>query len=362
MAAQLQYKCPCCGGAIEFQAEGQNLKCPYCDTEFEVATLDAYNNELTKESHEEPMWDTDEGKQYEETEKAKMGLWVCQSCGGEIVADATTGATQCPWCGSPVVFSGHFDGKRKPDLVIPFKLNKKAAMEGLAKHLTGKKLLPKVFKDQNHIEEVKGVYVPVWLFDTQAEGEIRFKCSRSRTWRDSRYIYTETSYYAVTRGGQMTFADIPVDGSSKMADDLMESIEPFDTADGVDFKTAYLSGYLADTYDVDAEAAMPRANARVKESLEAAIGDAVRQDYETAIPENSSIHYSGSRVRYALYPVWILQTSWNGQNYLFAMNGQNGKFVGNLPMDKGAWWKWFGIYGAISSVVVYLLAWLFLGL
>ncbi len=358
MAAQLQYKCPCCGGSIEFSTEGQNLKCPYCDTEFDIETLDAYNNELTKEADTEPTWEADEGQSWQETEKAKMGVWTCHSCGGEIVTDATTGATQCPWCSSPVVFSGHFDGKRKPDLVIPFKLNKRAAKEGLEKHLTGKKLLPKVFKDQNHIDEIQGVYVPVWLFDTEAEGDIRFKCSRSRTWQDSRYIYTETKYYAVSRSGKMSFGAIPVDGSSKMADDLMESVEPYDLQDAEDFKTAYLSGYLADTYDVAAEAAMPRANVRVRESLERAIGNLVRQHYDTAIPESTSVRYSSSRVRYALFPVWVLNTTWQGKNYLFAMNGQNGKFVGNLPMDKKAWWKWFAIYGASFSVAVYLLAWL----
>ncbi len=362
MAAQLQYKCPCCGGAIEFHAEKQVLQCPYCDTEFDIDTLDAYQNELTHESHEDPVWQTDGGQTWEETEKAKMGVWACHSCGGEIVTDETTGAAMCPWCGSPVVFSHQFDGDRKPDLIIPFKLNKKAAIEGLTKHLSGKKLLPGVFKDQNRMESIQGVYVPVWLFDTEAEGEVRYRCSRSRTWRDSRYIYTETKYYAVTRSGRMTFGDIPVDGSTKMADDLMESVEPYDLSDREDFKTAYLTGYIADTYDVSAEASVPRANARVKESLERAIGETVLREYDTALPENTSIQYRGSQVRYALYPVWVMQTKWQGQNYLFAMNGQNGKFVGNLPMDKKAWWKWFLVYAGIASVAVYLLAWLFLTL
>lgn len=40
--------------------------------------------------------------------------------------------------------------------------------------------------------------------------------------------------------------------------------------------------------------------------------------------------------KYALYPVWLLNTSWEGKQYYFAMNGQNGKFVGDLPVDKKA--------------------------
>ena len=44
----------------------------------------------------------------------------------------------------------------------------------LKKHYEGKPLLPKVFKDQNHLEEIKAVYVPFWLFDLDAAG--RFRC------------------------------------------------------------------------------------------------------------------------------------------------------------------------------------------
>ena len=31
-----EYKCPCCGGAIHFDSAIQKMKCPYCDTEFEM--------------------------------------------------------------------------------------------------------------------------------------------------------------------------------------------------------------------------------------------------------------------------------------------------------------------------------------
>ena len=34
-----EYKCPACGGAIEFDSKSQKMKCPYCDTEFELETL-----------------------------------------------------------------------------------------------------------------------------------------------------------------------------------------------------------------------------------------------------------------------------------------------------------------------------------
>ena len=230
----------------------------------------------------------------------------------------------------------------------------------MKKHYSGKKLLPKVFKDENHIDEIRGVYVPFWLFDADADAHIRYKATRVRAWSDSDYNYTETSFFSVVRGGSIGFQRVPVDGSSKMPDDLMESIEPFYFDDAVDFHTAYLAGYLADKYDVDAEASVERANERIKNSTADAFAQTV-QGYATVTPEASGIHLQNGRAKYALYPVWLLNTTWKGKKYTFAMNGQTGKFVGDLPLDKGAYKKWlFGLAGIVGAAVFALsyLIWL----
>ncbi len=352
-----EYKCPCCGGAIEFDSSSQKMKCPYCDTEFDVETLKDYDAELSKEKPDDMHWETSAGKEWAEGETEGLRTYICKSCGGEIVGDENTAATACPFCGNPVVMTGNLSGDLKPDYIIPFKLDKKAAKEGLMKHLSGKRLLPKIFKSQNHIDEVKGVYVPFWLFDTDVDADIRYRATTVRTWSDSDYDYTETSFYSVFRGGNIGFERVPVDGSSKMADDLMESVEPFDFKDAVDFQTAYLSGYLADKYDVTADQSVDRANDRVKHSTEAAFASTVT-GYTTVNPENSSVRFSNGTAKYALYPVWILNTTWNGEKYTFAMNGQTGKFVGNLPVDKKAAARWtFGLTAAIGAAV-YGLSWL----
>ena len=129
----------------------------------------------------------------------------------------------------------------------------------------------------------------MWLFDTDANAHVRYKASRVRTWIDSNYRYTETSYFSVTRGGSLGFENVPVDGSTKMDDTLMESIEPFDLSAAVDFRTAYLAGYLADKYDVSAAESIRRANECIKHSTEAVFADTV-QGYATVIPTSTSIH------------------------------------------------------------------------
>ena len=353
MSTLQEYKCPCCGGAVEFDSSIQKMKCPYCETEFDIGALDTYEEEKNNLPEDDMTWETQAGGEWQEGETDGMRVYVCQSCGGEIIGDETLGATTCPYCGNHVVMKGQFSGQLKPDYVIPFKVDKKAAKEQLKKHMEGKPLLPKMFKSENHLDEIKGIYVPFWLFDAKAEGEVHYKATKTRAWSDKKYDYLETQFYAVTRGGNVCFERVPVDGASKIPDDLMESIEPFDFNEAVPFT----SEYLADKYDVDAEASIERANERIKKSTEEVFASSVDRAYSTLIPENSSIRLSNGKAKYALYPVWLLNSTWKGKKYTFAMNGQTGKFVGDLPIDKGAYWRWRAIWSIGFAVLSYVVLW-----
>lgn len=354
MTSTIEYKCPSCGGAIGFESKIQKMKCPYCDTEYEMEALKELDENLKTEQSDNINWKIEKDNEWQGEEEG-MQVYICKSCGGEIIGDENMAATSCPFCNNPVVITGKFSGLLRPDYVIPFKLDKKAAIEGLNRHVKGKRLLPKVFKDQNHIKEIKGIYVPYWLFNADADASIRYKASKVISWSDSNYRYTKSSYYMIFRKGSLGFERIPVDGSTKMPDNLMESIEPFNFREAVDFQTAYMAGYLADKYDVEAEESINRANERAKKSVEQSFLSTVN-GYNTVIPEHSSIHIENGTVKYALYPVWILNTVWNGNTYTFAMNGQTGKFVGDLPLDKGAYWKHVGILSGIFSIISYVIA------
>ncbi len=346
----LEYKCPCCGGKIEFDSKTQNMKCPYCDTGFDVETLRGYDEVLKKDRSDEMNWDKKVNGEFTDEETEGISVFVCKSCGGEIVCEETTASMFCPYCNNPVIMAGRLSGSLKPDYIIPFKLDKKSAVDGFKKHIKGKRLLPKIFLNQSHIDEIKGVYVPFWLFGTSAEARIRYRATKVRTWSDRNYIYTETRHFSVYREGLVSFENVPVDASSKMQNELMESIEPFDFSEAVDFQTAYLSGFLADKYDVSSEVSQPIANSRIKTSTEEVISSTVT-GYSTVMPESESISFEGGNIKYVLYPVWLLNTTWKNKRYYFAMNGQTGKFVGDLPLDKKAYAKWLCIWTAIFSSV-----------
>ena len=156
MATIKEYKCPCCGGAVKFDSKIQKIKCPYCDTEFDTEAFTAHEEEVQNAKPDEMEWETTAGGAWEQGEESTLRSYVCNSCGGEIVCDENTAATSCPYCGNPVVMMGQVSGALKPDYVIPFKIDKKAAKEALKQHYKGKKLLKKKKKKENHIDEIKG--------------------------------------------------------------------------------------------------------------------------------------------------------------------------------------------------------------
>lgn len=373
MSDIMEYKCPTCGGALAFDSASQKLKCPYCDSEFEITQFETpeenQSQAQTGAACEQPQgtgemnWDVEPGSEWAAGEQEGISVYSCKSCGGEIVCEETTASASCPYCGSPVVMQGKFAGMLKPDCIIPFKLDKNAAKEALKKHVASKKLVPQLFKSENHIDEIKGVYVPFWLFDAAVAANISYKGEQTRTWSDSNYKYIEHNFYNIYRAGYVAFDHVPVDGSEKMADDLMESIEPFDFKEAIDFKTAYLAGYMADKYDIDAQASIESANMRIRKSTEDAFRETI-EGFEMVTAENTHVSLENGIAKYALYPVWLLNTKWQGNTYTFAMNGQTGKFVGDLPMDKSVYWKKFavtaGIIGVVGSVIAALVDFMFI--
>ncbi|MCQ2495907.1 MAG: hypothetical protein MJ131_04875 [Lachnospiraceae bacterium] len=349
MAIQ-EYKCPCCAGAIEFNSTVGKMKCPYCDSEFEMDSLKELDDVLANEIVDNMDWNTSAGEDFNDAEANGMSAYSCQSCGAQILTDKTTAASSCPFCGNQIIMMNNLAGALKPDLLIPFKFNKEQAKEALKKHFEGKKLLPSSFKDQNHIDEISGVYVPFWLFNSKASADFRYKGIKEKRWSDDDYDYIEKSYYSVIRRGGLEFANVPCDASQKMDDALMDSLEPYDYSQAVDFQTAYLAGYLADKYDVTAEDSTERANNRIRRSTEIEFRKTVT-GYDSVETQNKNINLENGTTRYAQLPMWILNTTWNNEKYVFGMNGQTGKFVGNLPMDKGKFWKYFAIIGLIGAAI-----------
>lgn len=399
MAAQVtNYQCPACTGPVHFSPETGKVECDYCGSTFELKEIEAiyaekeakaaaameeankkeeadHQADQTDTAGSEPAegeevveddregteisgdWDTTSLNSDWGSEADNMKVYNCPSCGAELICDQSTGATSCPYCGNPTVVPGQFTGALKPNYVIPFKLDKEAAIQALKKHYKGKFFLPGTFTSENHLQEIKGVYVPFWMFDGKAEASATYSATITTVHRTKNEEITNTAHYRVARGGNMSFEKVPVDASAKMPDAYMDSIEPFDYQELKEFSTAYLPGFLADKYDVSVEDCWERADSRCEETIKSALRNTV-MGYQTCVATREWVNMERGKVHYALLPVWLLTTKWNGENYLFAVNGQTGKTVGDLPVCKKKLWATFaGMaigFSAIASIITAL--------
>ncbi len=347
------YQCPSCTAPLRFDGSTQLLQCDHCNSSYPVAEIEAIYNPGQAPPPEENVWSTANLNSDWGEDGENMRVYNCTSCGAEIICDATTAATSCHYCGNKTIIEGQFAGTLRPDYVIPFKLSKEEATAALKEHCKNKKFLPNDFLSQTHIDEIKGVYVPFWLFDTTVDADIMFDSQKSTSHTSGNYRITNTEHYKVRRAGSVSFHDIPVDGSTKMPDDYMESIEPYDYSLMVPFSAAYMPGFFADKFDVDAKTCTPRAEQRSSSATVSLVSGSVI-DYSKNTISSKNINLTHGEVRYAMAPVWLLTTRYKEKVYLFAMNGQTGKFVGDLPCDKGKYSRYVLSVGAIATAIIYV--------
>ena len=335
------YKCPACLGPLHYSSETGKLTCDYCGSSFDPELLAAEYQQQEEQAAENTRQEEATAGNHQtisytgilwgESDE-NIRVYSCPSCGAELICNQATAATSCPYCGNPAIVPGQLSGALKPEFVIPFKLNQKDAEAALKNHYRRKLLLPSVFSQENNIRQIRGIYVPFWLFDGKTSGSLICEGTNSSSHRSGNYRVVNTRHYTIRREGDLSFLMVPVDGSKRLPDDLMDSLEPYDYRGLTDFSTAYLPGYFADKYDVSSDDVMSRAELRCQNTTEAMLRDTIH-GYESVRIQQKFLTTHFGHVHYALLPVWILNTRWNGQDYLFAMNGQTGHFVGKLPVD-----------------------------
>ena len=166
----VQYKCPCCGAALQFSPGTQKLSCASCGNEYELETLRKFEQEEQREKgrdrEQELNWEYQ--KEAQGARRTAEGLYICPSCGAEIEADENTVSTTCPYCDNVVVIRAAASGAYEPDVMIPFQIKGDQAKQMLENFCRGKRLLPRNFRDRSYLKNLKGYYVPYWLFDCDA--------------------------------------------------------------------------------------------------------------------------------------------------------------------------------------------------
>ncbi len=352
MATNLSQKCPTCGAELFWTASKNCFECEYCGDSFTLAQLEAEGlskpiDENKVEKHEEV-----EKGEYTETTDGTVGndfvKYTCSHCGAEIITDRATAATLCVYCGNSVIMSEQIIKDFAPDLVIPFKVDKSKVMDAF-REFSKKPLTPNDFNCDKIVDKMQGVYIPFWLYSGKCHGTMNAEGINKRTYRSGGYEYTERKHYAVLRDGTLSFDMIPVDASSKTDNDAMDSIEPFDYSEFKPFNPSYLSGFLAERYDEDNRKCYPRAKLRIENTTTEELLKTCHYNETKVFDCQRQVDIE--KTQYALLPTWLLYTTYKDKKYFFAMNGQTGKFIGNLPIDKVKL-AVYSIFGAIGGSIV----------
>ena len=314
----VDHKCPNCTATLKFNPKSQKWECEYCRSIFELEDLEK-NAKKYEKATSKPLQDLD--------------IYTCQNCGAEIIADTNTTSTFCVYCKSTAIIKNRLVGAFAPDKIIPFKTTKEDAIEAFKNVGIRKILMPKEFSNKKNIAEMKGVYIPFWLFDFECTGNISGKATKVKSWSSGSYRYTQTDYYFVERGGTISFDNIPVDGSKNFDNAIMNSIEPFHYTGLKDFNYSYLSGFYAEKYDQNNDEVRSIGLERAKNTIRTTFEKDLTM-YTTKTITKEDINIENESVCYCLLPVWLLNIEYKDKIHTFAMNGQTGKMIGNIPIDK----------------------------
>lgn len=358
----ISYKCPECGAPINWVAEANCFRCMYCDGEYQASEIEGVNTDsLQKEEeiqHAEEI--SEDEAEFAESSDGTIGndlvKYKCSHCFAELITERATAASICVYCGNPIVMTEQIVGDFTPKYVIPFEKTKEEAMQKFSKFMD-KPLTPKDFKASVSVDKVQGIYIPFWLFSGKFNAEASFTCKKLTYEKNfdkenDDKIYRTWDVFKVQRKGYIPFKNITADASSKTEDIAMQSIEPYNYDKMIDFNPAYLSGYLAERYDENADEQKEKIADRIVNTGHDKLIDTC-SSYNRIEEEDFKHEIQYDDVEYALLPTWLLYCTYKNKKYLFAMNGQTGKFIGNLPIDIK---KALGIAAGIF-IVLAILCW-----
>ena len=315
-----QFKCPSCGAFLEYQPGQQLLACPYCAGKVEIGQL--------QQAQAEPQ----SGAQASQNAQTGMKEYHCQSCGAQIVTGETTAATRCYFCHNPVVLSDRLSGSFQPDWVIPFAIGREQAEKEFEKYLSKKRFVDKAVFSREQREMFSGVYYPYWLGEIEGSAALHGEGVRTSTSTQKDYIVTTRRYYQVDREGTLVFRNLFRKALKSNDRQLTDGIQPYTLSAMKPFDPSYLSGFLAETRDIDEQEAKADMLGEVKKYVRPLMVEGVHSSNV-----NGECTFSPTRtaMRYVLLPAWVLTYKSGGQSYYYLMNAQTGTVCGRLPFKKG---------------------------
>ena len=339
--------CPGCGAPIKYDPEKGEFCCEYCGSSFSYQQMEEYRRQEAEAKKEDEAFD------------AQLREYACPSCGASILADETTVAQFCAYCGNPVILKGRVTGQLKPQKIIPFAVGKEKAIEILKGVLSKKPFVPNVFKRESTLDKITGIYHPFWMTDADTDCALNADATKVKVWVTGNKQYTRTDYYDVWRRADIHFEDIATNALQSADKALMEGVLPYPIEAHRDFDMSYLSGFFAKRNDLTREDVKSEVAKRMRSYSQQLLSGTIR-GYDTVKVTKNAVIVNKCNWDYTLLPIWVLNYRYHGKTYVFAINGYTGKMFGDLPLSRPKMGITFGSIAVGLATVLSLIGGLLL--
>lgn len=327
-------KCPGCGGEVKFNAITQKVKCDYCGTEYEPSEVKEkvdVSGEQKKSSDEKY-----EGKAY-----------TCSQCGATLMTFDDTAITFCSYCGSQAMLEDKMMEQNNPDFVIPFKKTKEQCIEAYKNKVSKFLFAPDYMKSDITVEKFRGIYMPYAIYNLTKKGNVS---NTGSTYARRRGDYVYYNDYNITSDIDALYEGVSCDLVSKFYDNYSTAI-PFNYKEAVEFNPAYLTGYYADSLDVDANVY----DDDVKQLIQPDITKRLKQNKQFSKYGCSSpkIDYLDSSKKIGMFPTYFLaiRDKKNESIHYGVVNGQTGEVAADLPISFGK----YILASIVLSIIIFLI-------
>ena len=319
-----EYSCPNCDGALEFNPDKQELCCKYCGFGMPV------DGKISDEEH-----DFLNNIEDNNTWNLESKVVHCDNCGSNTVIDNNEISFSCPFCGSNSVAETNELSGIKPHRVVPFKVSNEFSLECYSKWLKKKFFAPKKVKKEIPSLKLRGVYLPVWTFDTNTISLYKGRLGKHYTTTvgsgKNKRTVTKTRYFYISGTQKVDFDDLIINAGTNISQNEIDQISPFNTNDSYLYEKGYLVGFSAEHYTVKLNTGWENSKLLMKKQIERRILS--RYSYDVVSYLNVNTSYNEIKYKYVLIPIWVGTYNYNNKKYRFISNGETGKSSGKYPVS-----------------------------
>lgn len=346
-------KCPSCGATeIGLNIATGQLRCGYCRHEWlPESAADAFGINGDIGLLEGTVIGS--GSMDIQPSTDVVQTFKCQGCGAEVVIDtAHAMQARCHWCRNTLSVNQQIANGAVPDVVLPFKLTKEAAISNISGFVKKRMYFahPK-FKAEFNPENVFGVYLPYMIVDVNARASLSGEGEhQTRRYTVKRGDDEETRYdadrYRVERQFDLHVNDLTVESSTERLDrglhntnNIINSIMPFDVENAVRYDANFLAGFTSERRDSDVGDLTPMVTLQSKDIARFSANDTLGF-YDRGVRwDDEQLTIAGQRWVAAYLPVWLYsykEDKGNGRAMLHyvAVNGRSGEVMGSVPLHQ----------------------------